>query len=106
MTNEKEADGRSAAGQLAVHLAQRAVAHVLSLLPDPGRVHAETREVVGAKRTEIIELGVKHPKLLARALDMERAARPKLKGSVKGLGRSYAWETHVNEDRGQLQLWC
>ena len=39
-----------------------------------------------------------HPDLLERALKIERNAQAKLT-SVKGLGRSYAWETYVTRRR-------
>ena len=42
------------------------------------------------KKTEIREMAVKHPELLARALELEDNAMPKLR-TVKGLGRSFNW---------------
>jgi hypothetical protein len=44
-----------------------------------------------SKRHEILRLRETHPELLERALAIERNAKPKLT-SVKGLGRSFAWE--------------
>lgn len=43
-----------------------------------------------SKKHEIVELRVRHPELLARALALEANARPNLT-SVAGLGRSFAW---------------
>ena len=45
----------------------------------------------GMKKAEILWLRDHHPALLERALAIERAARPSLR-TVKGLGRSFAWE--------------
>jgi hypothetical protein len=39
-----------------------------------------------------------HPELLERALAIERNAQAKLR-SVKGLGRSYAWQSFVSKRR-------
>jgi hypothetical protein len=49
-----------------------------------------------SKKHEIGWLQEHHPELLERALEIERNAQAKLK-SVKGLGRSFAWETYVNQ---------
>jgi hypothetical protein len=43
-----------------------------------------------SKKPEIVELGVRHPELLRRALTIEANAKPNLT-SVVGLGRSFAW---------------
>lgn len=51
-----------------------------------------------SKKHEIAWLEANHPDLLERALQIERNAQAKLT-SVKGLGRSYAWETHVKRLR-------
>jgi hypothetical protein len=47
-----------------------------------------------SKKQEIAWLKEHHPELLKRALAIERNAQAKLK-SVKGLGRSFAWQTYV-----------
>jgi hypothetical protein len=47
-----------------------------------------------SKKAEILWLREHHPRLFERALEIERNAQEKLT-SVKGLGRSYAWETYV-----------
>jgi hypothetical protein len=47
------------------------------------------------KKPEILWLREHHPDLLERALEIERNAQAKLT-SVKGLGRSFAWETYLN----------
>jgi hypothetical protein len=49
-----------------------------------------------SKKPEIIELKVRHPDLLKRALAIEANALPKLT-SVKGLGRSYAWAEFLRQ---------
>ena len=51
-----------------------------------------------SKKHEIAWLEEHHPELLERALAIERNAQPKLK-SVKGLGRSYSWESFVTRRR-------
>ena len=48
-----------------------------------------------SKKYEIAWLQDHHPKLLERALEIERNAQAKLI-SVKGLGRSFAWEEFVS----------
>jgi hypothetical protein len=47
-----------------------------------------------SKKHEIAWLQEHHPELLERALEIERNAQAKLK-SVKGLGRSFAWDSYV-----------
>jgi hypothetical protein len=44
-----------------------------------------------SKKHEVIQLGIRHPDLLARALEIERGARPNLE-SRKGLGGYFSWE--------------
>jgi hypothetical protein len=48
-----------------------------------------------SKKHEILWLEEHHPELLERALCSERNARPGLT-SVKGLGRSFAWENYLS----------
>src|SRR5207302_9116336 len=48
-----------------------------------------------SKKGEIVWLQEHHPELLERALEIERNAQAKLI-SVKGLGRSFAWEPYLN----------
>ena len=57
------------------------------------------------KKREIIELRDKHPDLLERAIEMEQIAKEggRLQ-TVKGLGRSYSWETIIKADEAQLKL--
>lgn len=43
-----------------------------------------------SKKAEVLVLKEEHPDLYARAIQMERGA---ILGSVKGLGRSFSWET-------------
>jgi hypothetical protein len=47
-----------------------------------------------SKKHEIAWLADHHPELLKRALEIERNAQPNLT-SVKGLGRSFAWESFL-----------
>ncbi len=54
------------------------------------------------KKPEIIWLQEHHPELLERALAIERNAQAKLT-SVKGLGRSYSWESYLAQ-LGDLPL--
>ena len=49
-----------------------------------------------SKKPEILELRVRHPDLLDRALAIERAAAPGLT-SVRGLGRSFAWAGFLDD---------
>ncbi len=49
-----------------------------------------------SKKHEILWLHEHHPDLLERALQIERNAQDKLT-SIKGLGRSYAWENHLRQ---------
>jgi hypothetical protein len=53
-----------------------------------------------SKKREIVRLAEHHPDLLERALAIERNAQAKLT-SVKGLGRSFAWESFLS---GRLEL--
>jgi len=48
-----------------------------------------------SKKSEIVWLRDHHPSLLKRAIAIERNAQEKLT-SVKGLGRSFAWETFLD----------
>lgn len=52
------------------------------------------------KLREVLKLRDEHPDLLQRALAIEDAAKLSL-GSVKGLGRSWAWRDVLEEDRRQ-----
>src|SRR5262249_38136453 len=49
-----------------------------------------------SKKQEIAWLQEQHPDLLKRALRLERNAQAKLT-SVKGLGRSYSWDSYVTK---------
>jgi hypothetical protein len=51
-----------------------------------------------SKKWEIDWLEQTHPELLERALQIERNGQAKLK-TVKGLGRSYSWESYVSQRR-------
>jgi len=58
--------------------------------------------VPGSKKHEIAWLQEHHPELLDRALRLERNPQAKLT-SVKGLGRSYSWDSYVRQ-RMELPL--
>jgi hypothetical protein len=47
-----------------------------------------------SKKAEIASLQENHPELLERALQIERNAQAKLT-SVKGLGRSFSWQSYL-----------
>ena len=55
------------------------------------------------KKREIRALYHQYPDLLERALAMENNARPNL-GTVKGLGRDFAWRDFIEFDQLQLAL--
>ena len=55
-----------------------------------------------SKKAEVVWLQERHPDLLHRALTIERNAQAKLT-SVKGLGRSFAWEAYLRR-RQELPL--
>lgn len=55
------------------------------------------------KKHEVIRLAKDEPGLFARAVAMERNAKPNL-GSVKGLGRNWTWEGIVKADASQLRM--
>jgi hypothetical protein len=55
------------------------------------------------KKREVLALAKEKPDLFARAVAMERNAKPNL-GSVKGLGRNWTWEQLVAADEAQLRL--
>jgi hypothetical protein len=49
-----------------------------------------------SKKHEIVELRLRHPELLKRALALEANARPNLT-SVVGLGRSFSWADFLDD---------
>lgn len=56
-----------------------------------------------SKKREVLALAKDHPDLFERAVQMERAAAANLT-SVRGLGRTYSWETLVRADDAQGKL--
>jgi len=56
-----------------------------------------------AKKHEVLALAKDRPELFARAVAMERNAKPRLT-ATKGLGRGFSWEELVAGDRAQLKL--
>lgn len=58
-----------------------------------------------SSKSEVVWLANKHPDLMARALEMEGAARDAGNlHSIAGLGRRFAWGKVVEQDRRQLRL--
>lgn len=55
------------------------------------------------KKHEVIKLSIEQPELYDRAIMMERGASENLI-KVSGLGRSYSWETLVDNHRNQISL--
>lgn len=53
-------------------------------------------------KRDVLKLADSHPDLFARAVEMERNATAAT--TAKGLGRHWSWETLVNADRAQLDL--
>ena len=56
-----------------------------------------------SKKEEVIMLSKRHPDLVKRAIEIERAAK-KTNTSVKGLGRSFSWEYLIKNDNAQFSL--
>ena len=48
------------------------------------------------KKPELLQLQIRHPALVRRAIAIEQRAQPNLR-SVKGLGRNFAWIDWLNE---------
>lgn len=48
------------------------------------------------KKPELLQLQIRHPALVRRAIAIEQRAKPNLR-SVKGLGRNFAWIDWLNE---------
>ena len=67
-------------------------------LPNPGK--SACYFCPASRKHEVIALAEKHPDLFERAVAMEHNAKESL-GTVKGLGRNYAWERLVEADRAQ-----
>jgi hypothetical protein len=57
-----------------------------------------------ARPLEVNELADKHPALFARGLAMEAAARPTMRGRVKGLGSDFSWASVERSRRMQTAL--
>lgn len=55
------------------------------------------------KKREILDLLEAHPALLDKALEMERNAEL---STVKGLGRSFSWQTFIDEQKAQGDLFA
>jgi len=68
-------------------------------LPQPGK--GSCFFCPSMKKAEIFELKNSHPDLLKRALDMESNAELTV---VEGLGRSYSWNSLINDDSNQMKM--
>lgn len=53
------------------------------------------------KKPELLQLQIRHPALVRRAIAIEQRAKPNLR-SVKGLGRNFAWTDWLNERDGRV----
>ena len=58
-----------------------------------------------SRKAEVLRLAKDHPELFARAVNMERNAKPNLK-TVRGLGRNWSWELLVSHDQAQGDLFA
>jgi len=68
-------------------------------LPQPGK--SSCFFCPSMKKAEILELRNAHPDLLKRALHMESNAELT---AISGLGRSYSWNSLVNDDANQIKM--
>ena len=68
-------------------------------LPNPGK--SACFFCPGSKKHEIRQLQNQYPELAQRAIEMERNAELT---SVKGLGRSFSWESYLKADAAQGRL--
>ena len=71
-------------------------------LPQPGK--SSCFFCPAMKSHEILQLKSCHPELLERALAIERAAAPHCRGSIKGLGRDWKWESLTKADDMQMKM--
>ena len=71
-------------------------------LPQPGK--SSCFFCPSMKPPEILALARCYPDLAARALALEDAARPGLKGTMRGLGRDWAWSDFLKADRLQQKM--
>ena len=71
-------------------------------LPQPGK--SSCFFCPAMRSHEILQLKSCHPDLLERALAIERAAAPHCRGSIKGLGRDWKWESLTKADDMQMKM--
>ena len=58
------------------------------------------------KTHEILKLKSCHPELLDRAIAIEKAAAPNNRGAIKGLGRTWTWESLSDADDRQMEMFA
>ena len=71
-------------------------------LPSPGK--SSCFFCPAMKPKEILQLSKCHPDLLERALAIERAAAPHMRGGIRGLGRNWSWKSLIQADKAQLKM--
>lgn len=71
-------------------------------LPQPGK--SSCFFCPATKPREILALQSCHPKLVERALEIERRAAPHTRGAIVGLGRDWTWQSVIDADAAQLKL--
>jgi len=71
-------------------------------LPQPGK--SSCFFCPAMRPREILQLKACHPDLLDRAIAIEEAAAPNVRGVIVGLGRDWTWQGVIDADEAQLKL--